>query len=285
MSDYIPVEVIVEILKRLPVKSLMRFRLVCKSWNTLISHPSFISTHLQASHSRPPNNTPFLLLMYDKNGRKNYFLHRDNDGFDELNQLRFSPFGYQTLDDYNNAVLGFDLSAEEFFEIKLPQSAIGSNPLNLLVKKYGESSIALLKRDHVNDLEELWVMKEYGVVDSWTKVLTLASRIQIIWWPKVLGFRKNGKVLLQVDDREMASLDLNCLQMELHGVEVATGKISLQGSYVESLVLLDKAVNVHSENDVNHPIYSIDSSRIYRRVQLGELVMWQRGKCIHLFFR
>ncbi|KAK9016769.1 hypothetical protein V6N11_079263 [Hibiscus sabdariffa] len=294
MSDYMPEEVILKILNGLPVKSLMRFR-------------------------------------YEENGRKNYSLNCDNDGFDEFNQLRLSPFDFvsnselgfgfdsrtndykllmvgveeedgslmkpylfslnqncwkrvtatippnYTFDidevsllfanvalhwlvfhernnnEYNNVILGFDLSAEEFFEIKLPQSSIGLNPLNLLVKKYGESSITLLKRDYVNHLEELW-------------------------WPKVLGFRKNGEVLLQVDDREMASLDLNFLQMELHGVEgveVATGKISLQGSYVESLVLLDKAVNVHSENDVNHPVYSIDSSRIYRTVQLGELVIWE----------
>ncbi|KAK9016728.1 hypothetical protein V6N11_079222 [Hibiscus sabdariffa] len=406
MSDYMPEEVILKILNGLPVKSLMRFRSVSKSWNTLISHPSFISTHLQASHSRPPNNTPFLLLRYEENGRKNYSLNCDNDGFDEFNQLRLSPFDfvsdyevrgscngliclhfwpfdyldlilwnpsirryislprpiisesvlldvqfgfgfdsrtndYKLLmvgveeengswikpylfslnqncwkrvsatippnytfdidevsllfangalhwlvfherpnDEYNNAILGFDLSAEDFFEIKLPQSSIGLNPLDLLIKKYGESSIALLKRDYVNHLEELWVMKEYGVVDSWTKVLTLTSNIHIRWWPKVLGFRKNGEALSRVSNGKIASLDLNSQQSEPHGVEgveVATGKISFQGTYVESLVLLDKAVNVHSENDVNHPIYSIDSSRIYRRIQVGELMMWQTG--------
>lgn len=46
LDPVIPPEVIeLEILKRLPVKSLLQFKLVCKSWNLLISNPDFISKH------------------------------------------------------------------------------------------------------------------------------------------------------------------------------------------------------------------------------------------------
>ncbi|KAK9016771.1 hypothetical protein V6N11_079265 [Hibiscus sabdariffa] len=361
MSDYIPVEVIVEILKRLPVKSLVRFRSVCKSWNTLISHSSFISTHLQASLS---NYTPFLLLSYRRNSKYNFFLHYDNDGFDEFKQLQFPAFGcasfslllgscngliylqfwkgdvskfllwnpsiqkcislprprfsddvqinfgfgfdsitndyklviigfekddawikpflfslnencwkrvnaippdytfdpgeisvpfvngavhwigYQKRNNvgFTNVILGFDLSAEEFFEISLPESLIGLGPMDLSTMKYGESSIAVLKRDSENE-HELWVMKEYGVVGSWTKVLKLNRK----WCPNILGCGENGEVLVELDYGKLPSLDLNCQQMELHGVEVTTNLISLEGSYVESLVLLDKAIDVQCE--------------------------------------
>ncbi|KAK9016765.1 hypothetical protein V6N11_079259 [Hibiscus sabdariffa] len=330
MSDYIPVEVIVEILKRLPVKSLLRCRSVCKSWNNVICDPSFISIHLQASLS---NNAPFLLLSYWEMGKKDYFLHYDNDGFEEFKQLQFPAlcrasdsfiawprfsddvhinfgFGFDSItNDYKlviigfeedgawikpflfslnqncwkrvnaippnyafdpaeislpfvngavhwigyqkrnnvrstNVILGFDLSAEEFFEISLPESLIGLGPMDLSTMKYGESSIAVLKRDPGN-VHELWVMKEYGVVGSWTKVLKLNRR----WFPDILGFRKNGEVLVQLDYGKLASLDLNCQQMELHGVkgvEVTTNLISLECSYVESLLLLDKAIDAHS---------------------------------------
>ncbi|KAK9007045.1 hypothetical protein V6N11_019373 [Hibiscus sabdariffa] len=368
MSDYMPVGVIVEILKRLPVKSLLRFRSVCKSWDSVICDPCFISTHLQASLS---NNTPFLLLSYWENCKKDYFLHYDNDGFDEFKQLQFPVFvcdsysfvlgscngliclrfwngvvskfilwnpsiqkyislprlrisndvhinfgfgfdlrtndyklviiglekgdtwikpflfslnencwkrvnaippsytsysreisvpfvngavhwiGYQKRNSgvFTNAILGFDLSAEEFFEISLPESLIGLGPMVLSTIKYGESSIAVLKRIRANeswDLAELWVMKEYGVVGSWTKVLT--STLHRKWFPYILGFTKNGEVLVQLDYGKLASLDLNFQQMELHGVELTTKLISLEGSYVESLVLLDKAVDVHRVN-------------------------------------
>jgi len=51
-------ELIAEILSRLPVKTLMQLKCVCKSLKTLISHPSFAKLHLH----RSPRNTHFLLL-------------------------------------------------------------------------------------------------------------------------------------------------------------------------------------------------------------------------------
>ncbi|KAK8558895.1 hypothetical protein V6N12_042187 [Hibiscus sabdariffa] len=150
--------------------------------------------------------------------------------------------GYQKRNNVRstNVILGFDFSVEELFMISLPESLIGLGPMDLSTMKYRESSIAVLKRDYVNHLEELWVMKEYGVVGSWTKVLTLTLK----WFPNILGFRKNVEVLVQLDYGKLASFDLNCQQMVLHGVGVTTKSISLKGSYVESLVLLDKAVDV-----------------------------------------
>ncbi|XP_028798014.1 putative F-box protein At3g16210 [Neltuma alba] len=51
---YLPEEIILNILKRLPVESLIRFQCVCKHWNNLIKSPSFIADHLQqSSHQNP----------------------------------------------------------------------------------------------------------------------------------------------------------------------------------------------------------------------------------------
>ncbi|KAL3849066.1 hypothetical protein ACJIZ3_010948 [Penstemon smallii] len=48
---YLPEDIILEILSRLPVKSLIRFRCVCKSWNTLPNNSRFITNHFRTFSS------------------------------------------------------------------------------------------------------------------------------------------------------------------------------------------------------------------------------------------
>ncbi|KAL1831729.1 hypothetical protein ACET3Z_001380 [Daucus carota] len=44
--DYLPENLIIEILSRLPVKDLLQFKSVCKLWCEIISSPNFVSKHL-----------------------------------------------------------------------------------------------------------------------------------------------------------------------------------------------------------------------------------------------
>jgi len=61
MSNSLPNEVIAEILSRLPMKSVIKFRCVSKTWCSLISSPHFIATHLSRALSIPqyPSNLVF----------------------------------------------------------------------------------------------------------------------------------------------------------------------------------------------------------------------------------
>ncbi|KAL7212281.1 hypothetical protein ACSBR2_015038 [Camellia fascicularis] len=52
VSHYIDEDVMVEILVKLPVKSLLRFKCVSKSWSSLITNPSFIAKHLTNSNKK-----------------------------------------------------------------------------------------------------------------------------------------------------------------------------------------------------------------------------------------
>ncbi|CAL0334630.1 unnamed protein product [Lupinus luteus] len=51
-SPFLPFELITEILYRVPVKFLIQFKCVCKSWKTLISNPEFAQKHLSTVHHR-----------------------------------------------------------------------------------------------------------------------------------------------------------------------------------------------------------------------------------------
>ena len=51
-SDYFGEEIITEILARLPFKSLLRFRCVCKSWRDIIAASHFVKKHLSCKKNK-----------------------------------------------------------------------------------------------------------------------------------------------------------------------------------------------------------------------------------------
>ncbi|KAM7497932.1 hypothetical protein LguiA_022346 [Lonicera macranthoides] len=89
MSDYLPPEVLNEIITRLPVKSLLRCTSVCKSWYSLIASPKFITTHLNRN-----NNSNNHLLIRNFVNSFDYSVYRDNETFDKLSTLEFPLPGY-----------------------------------------------------------------------------------------------------------------------------------------------------------------------------------------------
>ena len=56
----LPDEMVWEILIRLPVQSLARFKSVSKAWLAIISDPSFVLAHLQCSKESQPK--PVVIL-------------------------------------------------------------------------------------------------------------------------------------------------------------------------------------------------------------------------------
>ncbi|XP_059654766.1 putative F-box protein At3g16210 [Cornus florida] len=87
MSDNIPDELVMEILGRLPVRTLLRFRCVCKSWCSLISSENFVTFWFNQT-KRSVNNMNNLLLkhytLHDKPHKQEHFsLHLDDESFTE----------------------------------------------------------------------------------------------------------------------------------------------------------------------------------------------------------
>ncbi|XP_030967321.1 F-box/kelch-repeat protein At3g23880-like [Quercus lobata] len=89
MSDYLPEEVVLEILHRLPVKSLIRFRCVSRSWNSLITSSAFINSRLTRSLSLPSNSNNLIVRHCVDNSYVNYFKLIDdkNDSFDQIQNI------------------------------------------------------------------------------------------------------------------------------------------------------------------------------------------------------
>ncbi|XP_065620779.1 F-box/kelch-repeat protein At3g23880-like [Quercus suber] len=360
MSNYLPVEVIEEILVRQPAKSLMRFRSVCKTWYSLISNSRFATAHLARSKQRP---SPYFLFERGGRGDLRFSLHSnpaiDSSDFTEFhppyedryakleivgsvnglicliadgrNFILWNPsinryvklpdlhrtlytcchgFGYHAptneykvvrithpeegkdtlvaeIYSFNNGeyrlltfspsapfylrygntasvfmngalhwlveqqqnlmynlIMSFNLGGETVFhEVPVPKvleiEIMGKNiaMLNGLLAVYGGAG------PHCNLAKkyDVWVMIEYGVVESWTKlyVIDLSERLG-----RVIGFKKNGEVLITFPDRYLScKSDLSLYepynQRKIWNLQINDRSCFYLDNYVESLVLLD----------------------------------------------
>ncbi|XP_076891070.1 putative F-box protein At1g47790 [Bidens hawaiensis] len=73
-----PMEIIKEILSRLPVESILRFRSVSKPWLSLISNPSFTKLHLTCA--TVAHRTAFFIDARDDTPDEQYFLSAHDGG-------------------------------------------------------------------------------------------------------------------------------------------------------------------------------------------------------------
>ncbi|XP_030966532.1 F-box/kelch-repeat protein At3g06240-like [Quercus lobata] len=60
-KNHLPHDVVLNILARLPVKSLIRFRCVCKLWDSSITSSNFISTHLNIVNNNDDDDHAYLI--------------------------------------------------------------------------------------------------------------------------------------------------------------------------------------------------------------------------------
>ncbi|GKA36266.1 putative F-box domain-containing protein [Tanacetum coccineum] len=93
MADYIPLHIQVEIMKRLPVISLIRFRSVSKQWKSVIDGPEFIADHCVIQHHTQSHR--HLLLSYLESGVPSVVRYLsivdDDDTFPHQKALMTSP--------------------------------------------------------------------------------------------------------------------------------------------------------------------------------------------------
>ncbi|KAM5578409.1 hypothetical protein ABKV19_008628 [Rosa sericea] len=366
-SDYLPEELIIQILLWLPIKSLLQFTSVCKSWNTLIKHNTFIKNHLKLTSNRITRDGPLLLLRHcpREPNVEQYSLHLDNHTFQEYSKpqlpaksfnecfrivgscnglillsddyltetntfILWNPsirksitipkphiphsqyytvygFGFDAKrDDYkilqlvyeghnrgspevelyslnsrswksitaaspkheiarsmwsqvfvngfihfigyskkgeafHNVVLGFDVCEEVFHEIKMPEDLASEAP-NMFISVIGKS-LSVQHYDIIHNCWNVWVMREYGAVESWTKQFTIDILTPNFRVTRVLGSSKNGEFLLEMYKGKKGEIVLHDPKKntnELLGIYTDPGCTCLE-YYMESLVLLDKA--------------------------------------------
>ncbi|KAL6126318.1 hypothetical protein ACLB2K_074369 [Fragaria x ananassa] len=139
----------------------------------------------------------------------------------------------QTFDEPSKeeAVLVFDLVKEEFRKIPLPTLNNYDDFSTILgVVSEGCLSVACLYEIGPNWGIELWVMKEYNVPESWTKLSTIYigyQQLQLIWYTQLVFYWESCVFTLHWDAQAGENF---LIRFDLQEDEAADKKVMVSSS-------------------------------------------------------
>ncbi|KAJ7004328.1 F-box protein CPR30-like, partial [Populus alba x Populus x berolinensis] len=119
-KDSITKDMVMQILLKLPVKSILRFRCASKSWNSLITSPGFMKNHLDKAKQ--------LLLLRTENPVVSYSLHLDNDRVDMCSRLEFPIPNEAGLFDFIGCCNGVACLSSQYLQIDSSRRLVLWNP-------------------------------------------------------------------------------------------------------------------------------------------------------------
>ncbi|XP_059642611.1 F-box protein CPR1-like [Cornus florida] len=225
MADRLPKELIAEILTRLPVRALLKFRCVCKSWCSLISSPKFITSKLnQTIHLNKINNTDTHIIGryindYEEGaggeGRFSVILY-DGSCFIELeNPIPYCHSEFHIFGSCNGLVCLSDNVFDSVFNklnnlilwnpsirksMRLPMSSIGidSHGLRRVVDGYGfdykTNDYKVVRISYINDLPDAEVELFSLNRGCWRRICGVGPHHRFTFYPLPCQAFVNGIV-------------------------------------------------------------------------------------------
>ncbi|PNX99672.1 F-box/kelch-repeat protein [Trifolium pratense] len=192
--QHLPHELIIQILLRLPVKSLTRFKCVYTSLDGVSSHLEFFS--LRANTWKEIEGTHFPYITVSGAPKVGSLI----DG--AIHWLAFR----RDLD--STVIVAFDLMERELVEMSFPDY-IDIELIDCDLWVFGEFLALWVMDMEDNDKVDIWVMKEYKVRSSWTKTLVLSIDVNSTGFFYPICCTKSGDIigtdghtqLLKYDDK------------------------------------------------------------------------------------
>ncbi|KAM0041595.1 putative F-box domain-containing protein [Helianthus debilis subsp. tardiflorus] len=163
-----PEELIEDILSRLPVKSILRFKSVSKPWLSLISAPSFHNLHSTVA----PRTTAFFFTARDSSTNTRYFFSGARDGGSAANLMKLDNTVFDAAHKF----------AEHLNGLEAPEAISTTNsPFAQLVKINGLLGVACYDSWTVNGRKkmDIWMLQDYQNRVWVRETIRFASKSQI----------------------------------------------------------------------------------------------------------
>ncbi|XP_074286845.1 F-box protein CPR1-like [Silene latifolia] len=138
--------------------------------------------------------------------------------------------------DYSSAIVRFDLTEEKFSELPAPSSVDGENfVLNRLAVLGG---CLCMSPSNSQKETEIWVMKEYGVEQSWSKLLVVDQKASEF---RPLMLISDQREVVMVKDEEtvvekLVVYNLDSATFKDITIQGAGDEFQVGGSFIETLV-------------------------------------------------
>ncbi|KAM7490392.1 hypothetical protein LguiA_033313 [Lonicera macranthoides] len=215
---YIPAPIVIDILSRTPIKTLFNCRLVCKNWATLTSTPEFAQLHLSRSptsclinphlESLQSEGLHLVDLVYPvRPSNKLVFVPKINFLMFQFgcSILAMGWFACPKSSLLISVTLAISMCVirEQFGEVPEPSENQVRYGKEVSVIN-GNLSIC----DYSNhDQIVIWVMKEYGVKESWSKDIVITHRISNFDSYELIMTNGNGKILMIFNKKSIIIYD------------------------------------------------------------------------------
>ena len=233
-------ELATEVLARSPVKSLMRFRCVCKAWCSLISSPGFASMHFHRYHNHDDHT---LILAATCDGRLRY------------HWMLLSSHTYERLVDDNDAILNNQHIMDRVNCIPYGSS---SNGLLLLCKSTFDPLDALRRTD-------LWLWNP--MIGKTHKITTYYRFDESFYFGFGFSHSRNDYKVLTIVKEPHTSVQVYSLSTCSWKSITEYRESILRGLYSDGFVLVEGTIHFVSDNfkeqsshmvlfDVNDEIFS-----------------------------
>ncbi|KAJ9172630.1 hypothetical protein P3X46_015845 [Hevea brasiliensis] len=146
-----------------------------------------------------------------------------------------------------NLIVGYDLGTDEFRE--LPQPEHVNETFRMHIGLLGTCLCMLAYHSEVGTY--VWMMKEYGVRQSWTKLFSIPDNLLHYKSIRPLGFSKKGsEILLELNGKRLVWYDL-----EKKSVELVRFR-GLRNKYFETILCLRSLVRTDANGGMHETLKS-----------------------------